>query len=84
MLRCRPAVFYFRRALRESRTLGGYRRVGLWAVDELEYCKAQMRAAGLIPMRLYDPKVIGPDGEILEDERRLGDSRNYLGWLEPQ
>lgn len=68
----RPASWYFRRAIRESQTLQGCQTVSLWLVDELEARNAQIRAMGGIPNRLYNPRVILPDGEISEiDERQL-------------
>lgn len=70
VLSFRPASWYFRTAIRGSQTLEGSQRVGLWAVDELEYCKEQIRDLGGIPMRLYDPTCIGPDGILCECDNR--------------
>lgn len=66
----RPAAGYYRRAVRDSETLEGCRKVALWAIDELEDRNAQLREHGIIPRRLYNPRVIGPDGLILEDDER--------------
>lgn len=70
-LSCRPASYYHRRAIRESLTTEGLRRIALALVEELEDRNAQIRELGEIPRRVYNPRMIGPDGVIVEDERQI-------------
>lgn len=46
----KPSSFYFRAALRTSRTKAEAIEIGLQSVREIENLKEQMRAAGLAPV----------------------------------
>jgi len=63
-LRCKPASFYYRKSVRESRTLNGTKALALMLVDELELLKEQVRSLGGIPERMYDATRIGPDARV--------------------
>ena len=52
-LHYRPSAFYFRRALRESRTRAQAVNVAMQLVRELEYLKEFVRSQGLIPPKRY-------------------------------
>lgn len=67
----RPASWYFRRALRESQTIDGAIEIGHLLVDEVELLKAQIREMGGIPRRMVNPRRVGPDAQVIEDERQL-------------
>lgn len=49
----KPSAFYFRKALRESKTRAEAVEIGLTAVLELEQLKAWVREQGLIPPKSY-------------------------------
>jgi hypothetical protein len=70
----RPAACFLRESIRESETLEGCKQVAMWAVDEIELLKEQLREIGEVPRRKYEASMIGPDGRILseqEAERRI-------------
>jgi hypothetical protein len=49
VLSYRPSAGYYRRALRDAKTIKRARSVGLSAVDEYERLRAWVREQGLIP-----------------------------------
>jgi len=60
ILSYKPSGYYFRREIRNAKTLLRAQQVGLAAVDELERLKAWVREQGMIP----------PKWRVLKEEIR--------------